>query len=163
MPPRMAEANQTGTPPATVRQVVAPWRDGTDASHFLAASDVGGSGRSAPAFPDALSQWQSRGGCRLALALAAWIAFSSSQVAASTYWWDTTTTNAWSTAGNWWTTACGSTTGGPPGSSDTAVFNGTGVNGATIVQLSGNTSVSGVTFGNTALRPFSPVRPRVKP
>ena len=61
---------------------------------------------------------------------------------AATFWWDTTTTGTWSNAANWWTTAGGPTTGGPAGSADTADFNGTGVNGATLVQLDGATSTT---------------------
>ena len=85
--------------------------------------------------------------CLLAIGLI--LPLSASPAIAATYWWDTTTTGTWASTANWWTTAVGTTTGGPPGAFNDALFNGTGVNGAAIVQIGTGTSVLGMTFANT--------------
>ena len=58
---------------------------------------------------------------------------------ATQYFWDTTTTGLWTTGTNWSLTSTGTPAGtvAPTSSitADTAVFNGSGVNGNEIVQL----------------------------
>ncbi|MFM8986551.1 MAG: beta strand repeat-containing protein, partial [Planctomycetia bacterium] len=71
---------------------------------------------------------------------------------AATYWWNTTTTGLWSNGANWSNAATGGSAGTPPSSSttaDDAVFNQTGLNGNTIVELDAARSIGGITFLNT--------------
>jgi fibronectin-binding autotransporter adhesin len=72
------------------------------------------------------------------------------QALATTYYWDTTTTGTWATGANWSNNAStGGTTGTVPLSTDSVVFDQSSVNGNETVQLSGATSITGVTFANT--------------
>jgi len=87
----------------------------------------------------------------LALAIAAAGAFGLPRIgSAAIYYWNTTTTGPWATGASWSDNAAsGGNTGTVPGSGDTAYFNQSSVNGAETVQLSGATSITGMTFANT--------------
>lgn len=69
---------------------------------------------------------------------------------AAIYYWNTTTTGTWATGGNWSDDpASGGVTGVVPGSGDSAVFNQSSVNGATLIQLDADAATTGITFNNT--------------
>lgn len=69
---------------------------------------------------------------------------------AAIYYWNTTTTGTWATGGNWSDDpASGGVTGAVPGSGDSAVFNQSSVNGATLIQLDADAATTGITFNNT--------------
>jgi autotransporter-associated beta strand protein len=72
---------------------------------------------------------------------------------ATTYYWATNTTGLWQTGTNWSTDPSGTPAGTvAPASSNTTddvVFNGSGLSGATIVQLSAAASITGITINNT--------------
>ena len=55
----------------------------------------------------------------------------------------------WDTASNWWTTPTGTASSSAPDITYDAVFNGTGVNGATTVQLEAAQAAMGLYFSNT--------------
>ena len=72
------------------------------------------------------------------------------QAQATTLYWNSTTTGLWSLKTNWWTTSAGTANpASAPGAADSAVFNGTGVNGDETVNLGAATSITGLTFNNT--------------
>ncbi len=70
---------------------------------------------------------------------------------ATTYYWDTTVAAPWETLPNWTTDPTGSTIVGSavPGSSDTAVFNGSAINGIETILFDAPESITGITFANT--------------
>jgi autotransporter-associated beta strand protein len=79
---------------------------------------------------------------------------------AANRWWNTTTTGSWTNVVNWWTNAAGTTN--PvtaPGASDLVTFNGTGVNGATVVQVDTNVAALGLVFANTNLTTIESIGP----
>ncbi len=77
----------------------------------------------------------------------------SPSASATTYYWDTTSTGLWSAGTNWSLDSSGSPAGSVAPISDTTsdsvVFNGSGVTGAETVQLDASTSIAGITFDNT--------------
>jgi autotransporter-associated beta strand protein len=74
----------------------------------------------------------------------------SCSVLADTLWWNTASTGTWSTTTNWWTTDAGTTTPATsPASGDSVVFNGTGQDGDTVVQLNADAAATGITFNNS--------------
>ncbi len=87
--------------------------------------------------------------CKPAAILAAAV-FACPSTSAADMYWDTTTTGLWSNTANWWTSSAGTTNpGAAPGSGDLVFFNGSGVNGPTVVQINANTATLGMTFTNT--------------
>ncbi len=78
----------------------------------------------------------------------------------SPLYWNTTTLADWGTTTNWWTTAAGAANpGSVPGATNDAVFNGTGVNGAETVTLSGSQSAMGLYFSNTGTTLLDSISP----
>ena len=69
---------------------------------------------------------------------------------AAIYYRNTTTTGIWATTGNWSDDpVSGGVTGVVPGSGDSVVINQSSVNGATIVQLDADASISAISISNT--------------
>ncbi len=87
----------------------------------------------------------------IGLATAAIFALQFAPIAQATpYYWDSTVTGTWATGAKWSTNSTGSPAGTVvPLATDTAFFNGSGVNGAETVQLAADASIAGITFNNT--------------
>jgi autotransporter-associated beta strand protein len=88
---------------------------------------------------------------RVALAVVVGLlAISGPTAMAATYYWNTTTTGTWATGANWSNNPIsGGTTGTAPGSTDTAFFNQSSINGNATIQLSSGQSVASIVFVNT--------------
>ena len=85
---------------------------------------------------------------RSALLTAAMLALGTSAQAYN-YYWDTTTAGSWADVANWSDNPTAGGTGTVPSPTDSAVFNQSSVNGATVVTMDNDRSILGLTFGNT--------------
>lgn len=88
---------------------------------------------------------------RFRLVLTAIVAMTGFQCArCATYYWDAIGTGSWTTGTFWSDNAVsGGTTGVVPGSGDSVVFNQSTINGGTTVQMTGATTILGMTFVNS--------------
>ena len=74
---------------------------------------------------------------------------------AATYYWNTNS-DSWALGANWSDSTSGGTTGVVPSAADNVIFNQSSVNGAEIISLNGNQSITGITFNNTGTSAIVP-------